>query len=226
MLSCILGKSNNDVSVKGCHMSSVLTPSQLIEKMSLHLPTWAFTPLCQVKKTLKAPVKTCFFFRKFDFFFQNLHVSITPFHCNIIQKNCIKMGKWNPSKCASMVKYDKIIDKSQHKHIQCKLCMVCNETALECLKNVIFYPLSLLSVLVVMQIKRRGKTRGWFLNLVSSWQPCWTLQGDLPKFPNVAVNLWVLTSGQQDTERCPYSIPLGITKQQWGHLKHAGFVSF
>lgn len=43
------------------------------------------------------------------------------------------MGKWKPSKWVSMVKYDKIIDKSQRKHIQCKLCMVCNETALECL---------------------------------------------------------------------------------------------
>lgn len=33
--------------------------------------------------------------------------------------------------------------------------------------------------------------------------PCRALHGDLPKFPNIAVNLWVLTSGQHDTEHCP-----------------------
>lgn len=45
------------------------------------------------------------------------------------------------------------------------------------------------------------------------------------EFPDVAVNLWVLTSGQHDAERCPI-LSFGITKQQRGHLNHAGFVSF
>lgn len=117
------------------------------------------------------------------------------------------------------ITYYKIANKRLCKHITCKRCRLFNFT----FKNI--------SMLVFMQMRTWGIGGGgapvWFLNSVSGWQPCWALHGDLPKFPNIAVNLWVLTSGQQDTERCPCSSPLGMAKKKkkkpWGRLKHVGF---
>lgn len=60
-----------------------------------------------------------------------------------------------------------------------------------------------------MRTRRMERRRTEF-----GFRPTAPLDEDLPTFPSIAVNLWVLTSRQHDAEHCPRSSPLGIAKRQ------------